>query len=136
MPKDVGGLSDNLRAIAELNIKKGIRSIRNDVRGPGVARVDKALTLARSEKRGREFGLLTKVGENGVGLKAAAAKLGGAAVVLGVHPAQDAQQLRREDGSVEAVPAGSAVFTVGVLAESLQKPGRKGNEFPAARPKR
>ena len=34
MPKDIGGLGDNLRAAAELRIKKGIRLIRNDMRGP------------------------------------------------------------------------------------------------------
>ena len=47
--------------------------------------MDKALTLARSEKRGHEFGQLGKVGENGVGLKAAVAKLGLAALVAAVH---------------------------------------------------
>lgn len=95
--------------------------LRNDVRGPEVARVDQALTLAQSLKRAREHGRL--IGENGVGLKAAAAKLGNSAVVLSVHPAQSDSRIRREDGATERVPLGSVVFTVGVLAEQLQKRG-------------
>ena len=95
--------------------------LRNDVRGPEVARVDQALTLAQSLKRAREHGHL--IGENGVGLKAAAAKLGNCAVVLSVHPAQSDSRIRREDGATERVPLGSVVFTVGVLAEQLQTRG-------------
>ena len=95
--------------------------LRNDVRGPEVARVDQALTLAQSLKRAREHGHL--IGENGVGLKAAAAKLGACAIVLSVHPAQSDSRIRREDGATERVPLGSIVFTVGVLAEQLQKRG-------------
>ncbi|KAH8051109.1 hypothetical protein JL721_11205 [Aureococcus anophagefferens] len=96
--------------------------LRNDVRGPEVARVDQAVTLARSLKRGRDHSQL--IGENGVGLKAAAAKLGACAFALSVHPAQIGEQIRREDGVAEAAPLGSAVFTVGVLARSLQEHGQ------------
>ena len=65
-------------------------ALRNDVRDRAASVLD-ALSLMRSEKRGP--GAL--IGENGVGLKAAAAKLGGGAVVLTARRAAQSFVIRR-----------------------------------------
>ena len=93
-------------------------ALRNDVRDRAASVLD-ALSLMRSEKRGP--GAL--IGENGVGLKAAAAKLGGGAVVLTARRAAQSFVIRR-GARRETVGEGAAVFEVGVLAESLQRAGR------------
>ena len=93
-------------------------ALRNDVRDRAASVLD-ALSLMRSEKRGP--GAL--IGENGVGLKAAAAKLGGGAVVLTARRAAQSFGIRR-GARRETVGEGAAVFEVGVLAESLQRAGR------------
>ena len=90
-------------------------ALRNDVRDRAASVLD-ALSLMRSEKRGP--GAL--IGENGVGLKAAAAKLGGGAVVLTARRAAQSFVIRR-GARRETVGEGAAVFEVGVLAESLQR---------------
>ena len=100
-------------------------ALRNDVRDRAASVLD-ALSLMRSEKRGP--GAL--IGENGVGLKAAAAKLGGGAVVLTARRAAQSFVIRR-GARRETVGEGAAVFEVGVLAESLQRAGRP-PEIPIA----
>ena len=100
-------------------------ALRNDVRDRAASVLD-ALSLMRSEKRGP--GAL--IGENGVGLKAAAAKLGGGAVVLTARRAAQSFVIKR-GARRETVGEGAAVFEVGVLAESLQRAGRP-PEIPIA----
>lgn len=93
-------------------------ALRNDVRDRNASVLD-ALSLMRSDKRGP--GAL--IGENGIGLKAAAAKLGGGAVVLSARRAQTRFVIQR-GARRDVVEAGAAVFEVGVLAEGLQRAGR------------
>ena len=84
-------------------------AIRNDVLGPRFASVSDALMIMTSEKRdggGAHGGL---IGQNGVGLKAAAAKLGAGAFAISARATRRPVDLPDRG---ERVPAGRLILTV------------------------